>query len=250
MGIVSVAVRGGGRVAVAAALALVLTGCSWASSTSMPKPSRSPSASASWPGDPAQELAGLRAAIAAPPQPFSAVLRTEVEDGATTARSTGTVNVSDVQTSSTVRTSDTGQTYLTVTRDTAYTRTGGGTWRTSPRPAEPVLADHRPAAEALLRSDPGSFRGPARIGGLHGGTGFHLVGRLPVAQVSGFLDATARERLAQHRVPDCATDLLLDAGGRLSRLTLTCEADGYRLRSETGLGEYGPATDTPPPTDL
>ncbi|MFJ5927485.1 hypothetical protein ACIQF6_33320 [Kitasatospora sp. NPDC092948] len=258
--------------AVAVVLAATLTGCS--AGAPAPKPAPVPSgpsappapsglstaagrtaASALEPNDPAQELAQLRTALEAPPQPFSAVLTVELTDGTLTARRQGVVNVSDgLQTGALGLVSVEQQTehraYLTVTRDATFTRTSDRAWVRSPRSPEPLFADHRAMAQALLQSDPASFRGLARIRTMRGGMGFHLVGRLPLTAVTGAFDAAARERLTQHRVPDCTADLLLDADGRLSELTLTCEADGYRLRSTTGLAEFGPAADTPPPTDL
>ncbi|MGW4379242.1 hypothetical protein [Kitasatospora sp. NPDC004531] len=206
------------------------------------------------PADPAQELAQLRAAVEAAPRPFSAVLATEAADGTGTVRRQGVVNVSDVQTGALSLTSTDQQpqqqAYLTVTRDAAYTRAADRAWVRSARPSGPLLPDHRAMVRALLERDPASFRGRARIRTLRGGTGFHLVGRLPLAEVADAFDTPTREQLAQHRVPDCAADLLIDADGRLSELTLTCESDGYRLRSTVHLAEFGPPAETPPPADL
>ncbi|MEV7123653.1 hypothetical protein [Kitasatospora griseola] len=252
--------RGG---AVAVVLAAALTGCSGSAPAPQPPPAPSgrsaapgpATASALEPADPAQELTQLRTAIEAPPQPFSAVLTVQFMDDTLTARRQGVVNVADgLQTGALGLVSQEQgaeqQAYLTVTRDFTYTRVSDRAWARSPRSPEPLFADHRAMARALLQSDPAAFRGRARIRTMRGGTGFHLVGRLPLAAVADAFDATARERLARHRIPDCETDLLLDADGRLSELTLTCEADGYRLRSTTGLAEFGPAAETPPPDDL
>ncbi|MFD8595714.1 hypothetical protein ACFV1L_11980 [Kitasatospora sp. NPDC059646] len=245
-----------------AVLAAALTGCT-ATTTPPPGPAPAPTGAASPPAtagapgphDPAQESAQLRAVLAAPQQPFSAILSVQLTDGPLSVRRQGAINVAgDAQTGAlgavSVQQDVRTQTYLTVTRDAVYTRTGDRPWVTSARSTQPLLADHRPMAEALLRADPGSFHGMAKIRTLRGGTGFHLVGRLPVAELAGALDADARAHLAQHQVPDCATDLLIDGAGRLSELTLSCEANGYAVRSTTGLAEFGPVADTPPPADL
>ncbi|MFD8480613.1 hypothetical protein [Kitasatospora sp. NPDC059673] len=266
----------------AVVLAAVLTGCSGVVPTPMPVPSGSPApATASGFGlaNPAQELAEFRAALAAPAQPFSAVLKVQVTDGTLTVRRQGVVNVSDglqtaslsvVSASASVSASAPAaasasasasasapmhqqgetQAYLTITRQATYTRAADHAWVRSPHPPEPLLTDHRPLAQALLQSDPSSFHGKTKLRTLRGGLGFHLVGRLPRSTVAEALDAAIREQLAQHQVPDCTTDLLIDADGRLSELTLTCEANGYQLRSTTTLTEYGPAAETGPPADL
>ncbi|MFI9785245.1 hypothetical protein ACIHEI_17335 [Kitasatospora sp. NPDC051984] len=256
--------RGGVVVTVAAGvLAAALTGCSGGVSAPRPLPAPSgaravpASAGAAWPVSPDQELAELRAALALPAQPFSAVLNVEVTDGTRTVRRQGVVNVSDDQQtgalsviSASAEQPARSQAYLTITREAAYTRSDDAAWVRSPRPPEPLLTDHRVLARELLRNDPGSFRGRARIRTLRGGMGFHLVGRLPLATVAGAFDAVSRSQLAQHYASDCVADLLVDGDGRLSVLTLTCEADGYRLRSTTGLAEYGPVAETSPPADL
>ncbi len=245
----------------AAVLAAALTGCSATPAPPRPAPApprptaTSASTTAPGPNDPAQELAQLRAALAAAQQPFSAILSVQVTDGTLDVRRQGAINVApDAQTGAlgvvSVQQDARTQTYLTVTRDAAWTRTEDRPWTRSPRPAQPLLVDHRPLAQALLRADPGSFHGMAKIRTLHGGTGFHLVGRLPVAQLADALDADSRAHLAEHQVPDCATDLLIDDAGRLSELTLSCEAGDYAFRSTTGLAEFGPVAETPPPADL
>ncbi|QKW23707.1 hypothetical protein HUT16_35515 [Kitasatospora sp. NA04385] len=243
-----------------AVLAAVLTGCS-GSSPAAPAadaaPSGSPASAAAIAtgGDRAQELDGLRAAIAAPVAPFSAAISVETYDDDVHVRGQGTVGVSDVQTSSMGLAMLAGdapvQVYTTTTRDAVYTRVDGEKWVKHPRNAgAPLVADHRPMVRALLEADPASYLGLEKLHSRNGGMAYHLAGALPVAAVSDALGEKLRMRIAERRIELCATDLLVDGAGRLAELTLTCEGGGYKGVSTLSLGEYGPAADVEAPSDL
>ncbi|WP_285736926.1 hypothetical protein [Kitasatospora phosalacinea] len=237
----------------AAALAALLTGCSGAAPA--PEAAAPAPASASATGDRAHELEQLRAAIAAPAQPFSAALGVESQDDRNHVRGNGTVNVSDVQTSAMGLHSLTKDGLLTLnvttTRDAVYTQVDGAAWQKHERqPGSVLVIDHRPLVQTLLQRGPDAYRGLQKLRGMNGGTAYHLVGELPVAEVADALGSTLRQQIAEHRIEQCDTDLLVDSAGRLSRLELTCAGDGYRAVSSLNLGEYGPSSDVPPPSDL
>ncbi|MFF4344510.1 hypothetical protein ACFY00_31875 [Kitasatospora sp. NPDC001540] len=239
------------------ALAAALTGCSGSApapeaAASAPAASAATAAST---GDRTQELERLRAAIAAPAQPFSAALGVESQDDRDHVWGTGTVNVSDVQTSAMGLHSLTGGALLrlnvTTTRDAVYTQVDDSAWEEHGRqPGSVLVVDHRPLVQSLLRPGPDAYRGLQKLRGMNGGMAYHLVGRLPVTEVTDALGSSLRQRIAEHRIEQCDTDLLVDSAGRLSRLELTCAGDGYRAVSSLNLGEYGPASDIPAPSDL
>ncbi|MFE1322720.1 hypothetical protein [Kitasatospora phosalacinea] len=244
------------------ALVAVLAGCSGSSPAPKAAPAPAPSASAassasvSPAGDRTQELERLRAAVAAPAQPFSASLSLESQDDQSHLRGNGTVNVSDVQTSALgLDVLATGESPLlmntTTTRDAVYTQVEGSTWEKHDRlPGSVLVADHRPMVQTLLQHGPDAYRGLEKLPGMNGGLAYHLVGELPVAQVADGLGSTLRQRIAEHRIEQCDADLLVDSAGRLSRLELTCAGDGYRAVSSLSLAEYGPSSDIPAPSDL
>ncbi|WP_158715234.1 hypothetical protein [Kitasatospora phosalacinea] len=250
------------------ALVAVLAGCSGSSPAPKAAPAPTPSASAAPTasaasaasavptGDRTQELERLRAAVAAPARPFSASLSLESQDDQSYLRGNGTVNVSDVQTSSMgLDVLTTGESALqintTTTRDAVYTQVEGAAWeKHGRRPGTVLVADHRPMVQALLERGPDAYRGLEKLPGMNGGLAYHLVGELPVAQVADGLGSTLRQRIAEHRIEQCDTDLLVDSAGRLSRLELTCAGDGYRAASSLSLAEYGPSYDIPVPSDL
>ncbi|MFB7947145.1 hypothetical protein ACFC6L_19765 [Kitasatospora phosalacinea] len=243
-----------------AALVAVLAGCSGSSPAPKAAPASTSSpasaASAAPTGDRAQELERLRAAVAAPAQPFSASLSVESQDDQSYLRGNGTVNVSDVQTSSMgLNVLTTGESALlintTTTRDAVYTQVEGSTWeKHDRRPGSVLVADHRPMVRALLQHSPNAYRGLEKLPSMNGGLAYHLVGELPVTQVADGLGSTLRQRIAEHHIEQCDTDLLVDSAGRLSRLELTCVGDGYRAVSALSLAEYGPSSDIPTPSDL
>ncbi|MGW4809026.1 hypothetical protein [Kitasatospora sp. NPDC004272] len=253
--------RAGGVAAVVAGavLAAVLTGCSGSSpapraASSAPAPAAALSDDAPT-GDRAQEIDRLRAAIEAPAQPYSATLGVDASDDSVHVRGGGTVGVSDVQTSSMSLGMLAGDTpvrvYTTTTRDAVYTRVDDEEWTKHERNGQGLLvADHRPMVRALLQADPASYRGTEKLPGRNGGPAYHLVGPLPVERIADALGETIRQRIAEHRIAECATDLLVDTEGRLSHLTVTCEGDGYRAVSTLNLSEYGPAADIEAPADL
>ncbi|MFD7731834.1 hypothetical protein ACFV6F_15780 [Kitasatospora phosalacinea] len=248
-------------------LAAVLAGCSGSSPAPAAAPAASPSGSGTPSGtgapsgtgtpsgDRTQELERLRAAIAAPAQPFSASLAVESQDDLSHVRGNGTVNVSDVQTSAMGLDSLTGDGLLsinvTTTRDAVYTQVEGAAWEEHGRqPGSVLVVDHRPMVQSLLQAGPESYRGLQKLPSMNGGLAYHLVGELPVAEVADGLGSTLRQRIAEHHIERCDTDLLVDSAGRLSRLELTCAGDGYRAVSSLGLDQYGPSSDIPVPSDL
>lgn len=233
---------GAAAVVVGVALAAVLTECSGVRSAL--------GVGSAAPDRRAQEIERLRAVLAEPAEPFSASLSVKSSDDRTSVEGQGTVTVSDVQTGATGEWMISGSApvlvYTTTTRDAVYTQLDGGRWRREARQGQVLVADHRGLAQALLAADPASYRGPEQL--RSGGTAYRLSGLLPVDRLSDAL-GVLRRRVTDQQIPQCTTDLLVDDRGRLSELSLTCEAGAYRAVTYLGLDGYGPPREVPPPPD-
>ncbi|WP_123821518.1 hypothetical protein [Kitasatospora cineracea] len=226
--------------------ATALVGCSSSSPSGQPTPA--------FPSDQGatQEAAALLALMDTAQVPFSATLSERITDSNSDAKINGAVNVADIQTGElSVIGLDGGvvtTVYLTLTRNASYHRTGEGPWTRTERAAEPLVADHRPLVRALLGNNPASYRGMEKLRTRRGGQAYRLSGRLPVAELREAVSTRNLQRLAEHHIADCGTDLLVNTDGRLSELTVDCAGDGYQLTSTLDLSEFGPVTEPEAPT--